>query len=152
MKKNSVVELAAKLDKAQAVLDELRACCGYDSFGQTKFAAENRIESAVEAAERAYRDRRNRSKQFDEKLFSEPAWDILLDLFIHQSRNEEVTIKSACIGSNAPDTTALRWLKVLEEHGLLKSSADRNDQRCRLVALTPEGFESMSRYLEQIAR
>ncbi|QIQ87795.1 MarR family winged helix-turn-helix transcriptional regulator [Erythrobacter sp.] len=153
MERKSIKDLAVTLDKAEAVLNEIRAASGFDILGPKPTAPGlRRIETAVEAAERAYKDRRKRAEEFDDALFGEPAWDILLDMFIHQSRSEEVTVKSACIGSGAPNTTALRWLKVLENYGLIQSKPDPNDQRRRLLALTAEGFEAMTRYLEAIAR
>lgn len=101
----------------------------------------------------AYDERRARAKQLKHKdIFGEPAWDMLLDLYIHQAQNEEVSVKSAAIGSAAPATTALRWLNVLETKGLVRSLDDPNDSRRRLVRLTAEGYEAMTRYLNEIAK
>ena len=96
---------------------------------------------------RVYADRRERSKHFErEQIFGEPAWDMLLDLYIHQARNEKVSVKSALIGSGASASTAMRWL------GVLDAEDDPADSARRLVRLTPEGYEGITRYLEQIAR
>lgn len=100
----------------------------------------------------AYDQRQSRNKAFsDDDLFGEPAWDILLDLYIHQARSDSVSVKSACIGSGAPATTALRWLHVLETKGMVCSADDPTDSRRRLLRLTAEGYECMTRYLEGIA-
>lgn len=153
MSQTDVRGLAEKFDAALAMLDEIRAASGYDVFGQKRIQPDLRRETALETAVRAYEDRRSRAEQFEEgKLFSEPAWDILLDLFIHQSRHEQVTVRSACIGSGAPNAVAIRWLKALEGEGLVQIMQDLEDQTRRLVSLTAEGYESMLRYLEKISR
>ena len=54
----------------------------------------------VELARQTYEDRRRRTKIFQsEELFGEPAWDILLDLFIAAKERRRVSVTSACIGS-----------------------------------------------------
>lgn len=84
----------------------------------------------VELARQTYEDRRRRSKIFQaDDLFGEPAWDILLDLFIAAKERRSVSVTSACIGSAVPSTTALRWITILEKHGLLVREADPGDAR-----------------------
>ena len=153
MQQKDVKKLAEKLDSALEILDEIRASSGFDIFGERRIRLEPRRETALEAAKRAYEDRRARTEEFgDGGLFGEPAWDILLDLFIHQSRHEQVTIKSACVGSGASDATAMRWLRALSSEGLITIAQDPADEMYRLVSLTAEGYESMLRYMERIAR
>jgi hypothetical protein len=95
-------------------------------------------------AESAYLDRRRRDKYFsDATLFGEPAWDILLDLFIAAGEKKRISITSACIGAAAPPTTALRWLTILERSGLVEREGDERDQRRSYVRLTKLGFDRM---------
>lgn len=149
---NPVKRLAEHLDEAQLALEELRRTCGCDAFPPIDFKPQRRHQTALEAAQMAYEQRQSRNKIFfDNDLFGEPAWDILLDLYIHQARNESVFVKSACIGSGASATTALRWIQVLETKGLLCSAEDPTDSRRRLLRLTAEGYECMTRYLEGTA-
>jgi hypothetical protein len=77
---------------------------------------------------------------------------MLLDLFIKQTEREEVAVKSATLGSEAPPSTEARWLQLLERHGLIAYHSDPEENACRLVHLTPTGYEGMLRYLESIAR
>jgi DNA-binding MarR family transcriptional regulator len=101
-----------------------------------------------ELALQAYRDRRRRSTIFgDDALFGEPAWDILLDLFVAGEKNRRVAVTSACIGSGVPSTTALRWLSVLETRGLIEREYDDQDARRSFVRLTPQGRAHMVEYL-----
>lgn len=103
-------------------------------------------------AKAIYEARRARCRHFGGlDLFGEAAWDILLDVFIRQGEGEKVSVKSACVGSGVPASTALRWLNVLEFHGLLMSEDDPDDQRRRLLSLTPHGLRTMTDCLAEFA-
>jgi hypothetical protein len=109
--------------------------------------------SILEIAEKIYSSRRRRAEFFPEdELFGEPAWDILLDLFIAQCRGKAISVTSACIGSQAPNTTALRWLKALESRGFVITKPDLRDKRRQFVELTPEAYQRMSAYLQKVAK
>ncbi|QIQ86159.1 winged helix DNA-binding protein [Erythrobacter sp.] len=98
-------------------------------------------------ARKTYAARRRRGAIFgDEEIFGEPAWDILLDLYIAHVERKPVSVSSACIGSAAPPTTGLRWLGVLADRGLVAREHDPEDQRRVLVRLTESGLEAMDRY------
>ncbi len=106
--------------------------------------------SHLALARKAYALRRKRDSLFgNPDLFGEPAWDILLDLFIAQGEGKRVSVSSACIGSAAPPTTGLRWLGVLAEQGLVVRENDPDDHRRVLVRLTPAGTAAMERFFEQ---
>lgn len=102
-------------------------------------------------AVRSYEDRRARMRHFrDHQIFREPAWDLLLDLFIRQTRGEQVSVKAAAIASGVPATTALRWLKALEDGKLISIEGDNKDGRRKSIRLTPSGYEIMEHYLVEI--
>lgn len=65
--------------------------------------------------------------------------DILLDLFVNEAIDRNVAVSDACIASRSPATTALRWLGLLQERGLIQKRNDPSDQRRWFVSLTPEG-------------
>ncbi len=103
-------------------------------------------------ARRLYRDRRTRGLLFgDENLFGEPAWDLLLDLFIAAKERKRVPVTSACIGAAVPTTTALRWLALLEERGLILREADPTDARRIFVRLSADAYARMVAYFVRAA-
>lgn len=107
----------------------------------------------VELARQTYEDRRRRSKIFrSEALFGEPAWDILLDLFIAAKERRRVSVTSACIGSAVPSTTALHWIAILEKQGLLVREADPSDARRVYVKLSASGYGAMLEYFSSSSR
>ncbi len=92
--------------------------------------------------------RKLRNDIFGSELFGEPAWDILLDLFCAYKSNSAITVTSACIAGNCPQTTALRYLDKLQIQGLIKRERDHVDCRRTYVSLTPAGVNKMSRWLD----
>jgi hypothetical protein len=107
----------------------------------------------ADLARQHYRDRRLRAKIFGgETMFGEPAWDILLDLFIATKERRKVSVMSACIGSAVPSTTALRWISALEREDLISREDDPDDARRTYVALTERGYDAMSEYFEVASR
>lgn len=83
-------------------------------------------------------------------LFGEPAWDILLDVFIAQKSRREVQVSSVCLDAGVPSTTILRWLTRLEQEGLIYRASDNVDGRRRYVRLTEAGDALMERVLDVV--
>ena len=140
--------LAQSLDviagELQAILGENRDGDARSGNGRTVHATP---EMLGELAHAAYRDRRRRAQLFgDDTLFGEPAWDILLDLFIAAIRQKRVAVTSACIGAAVPTTTALRCLKILEEKGLIAREEDAEDARRTFLRLSPVAYQLMVEY------
>lgn len=137
-----------------ASLNQAQTYSGSTSEGATTHLALNsdvKIQRRrnAELARDAYAIRRRRAVIFDnDELFGEPAWDILLDLYVANAEQKSVSVSSACIGSAAPPTTGLRWLGVLSEQGLILREHDPEDQRRVLVRLTEKGLSAMDEYFE----
>ena len=98
-------------------------------------------------AEGEYRARRKRSEFVEGDLLGEPAWDILLDLFIQGVRNKRISVSSACKASACPDTTALRWLASLEAKTLVERECSDLDRRVQFVRLSEAGMLAVSSWL-----
>jgi len=81
-------------------------------------------------------------------LFGEPAWDILLDVFIAFKSRREIQVSSVCLESGVPSTTILRWLTRLEQEDLIYRAHDTVDGRRRYVRLTDAGEALMRRVLD----
>lgn len=109
--------------------------------------------SELEVAKSLLHERRLRAKiDFGEGLLGEPGWDILLDLYVRQASLEPVSIKSACIASRVPSTTALRWINLLERAGLVEREKDASDARRSFVHLSVRGESLMDSYMSLVIR
>jgi len=104
-------------------------------------------EASAHIAKRYLRARRERARLFPEELFADPAWDILLDLYVAQANKQRISISAACIASGVPSTTGLRWIGRLEELGLVRRNDDPNDRRRAYIALTPTAVSRVERWI-----
>ncbi len=92
------------------------------------------------------RMRRLREKFFPAELFSDPAWDMLLDLMAARLDRRPVSVSSLCIASAVPATTALRWIKTMTEAGLFERCADPHDGRRVFIALAEDTAHKLASY------
>ena len=107
---------------------------------------------SLDTIRQVIRARRLRSRFFDEELFADPAWDMLLDLLQAEIAQHRVPVSSLCIAAAVPATTALRWIKTMTDAGLFKRRADPHDGRRVFVELSPGASESMRRYFGEIGK
>ena len=96
------------------------------------------------------RARRLRSRFFEEDLFADPAWDMLLDLLQAEIAQLRVPVSSLCIAAAVPATTALRWLKTMTDKGIFVRRADPHDGRRVFVELSPDASSAMRRYFAEV--
>jgi DNA-binding MarR family transcriptional regulator len=87
--------------------------------------------------------RRLRERFFEFGLFADPAWDILLQLFEAKLGQFRVSVGALSIGTGVPSSTALRWIRALEQKGLIRRRPDPFDARRIYVELSEEGSETM---------
>lgn len=97
-------------------------------------------------------ERMNRTRFFSRDLFSDPAWDILLELYAAELGQYRIAISSLCLRTAVPSTTVLRWVSVLDSEGLITRRKDPFDQRRVYVGLTTKGSDCMESYVEANAR
>ena len=102
----------------------------------------------VNLAKRIKEVRAVRAVVFAPELFGEPAWDLLLALYIAEGDQYRLKVTAACIESNVPETTALRWLSSLHEAGLIRYDSNPTDARSRYVALSTAGVAMMDHLLK----
>lgn len=88
--------------------------------------------------------RRLRDRFFSPDLFADPAWDILLDLSASRLEKKQVSVSSLCIAAAVPPTTALRWIRMMTDQGLLERRADPADARRMFVDLSDASFASVA--------
>ena len=93
-----------------------------------------------------------RARFFDELLFADPAWDMLLDLLQAEIAQHRVPVSSLCIAAAVPPTTALRWIKTMTDAGLFLRRSDPHDGRRVFVELSPGASESIRRYFAEVGK
>lgn len=83
----------------------------------------------------------------DAGIFGDPAWNIMLDLYVSQHDARGVTVGDACIASGAPTTTGLRYIERLVSMRLIERHNGRHDARVKELRLTEMGLAKMSAML-----
>jgi DNA-binding IclR family transcriptional regulator len=99
---------------------------------------EDQIESILQV-------RRKRGEIFGEGLFSDPAWDILLELFAAELGKRKLGLPD--LAHIAPRSTVARWVAKLEEMRLVVCDGDPLRPDDFSIALSRECSAKMSAYL-----
>lgn len=92
-----------------------------------------------------------RRQLFDEHLFADPAWDMLLELFALRSEDHRVSVSKLSLAAGVPGTTGLRWIDKLETESLVFRIADPLDGRRVWIELSQQGVATMRAYLQRIS-
>lgn len=95
--------------------------------------------------------RKARRRYFPTDLFHEPAWEMLVALFIIYDTDQSMNVKALVSCSDAPATTSQRWIDHLHKSGLIDRVTDPIDRRRIDISLSEQGHEAMMRYLSDIA-
>lgn len=98
------------------------------------------VEEYIDAARREIARRAARAKALDPDYFVEPAWNILLDLYVGSfDRRGATPTNSVLVASQAAATTGLRYIILLEGAGEVERLPCPKDGRVTLVVLTCVG-------------
>ena len=97
------------------------------------------------------RARRLRERFVSANLLSDPAWDMLLELYECHISQIRISISALCDILPIPPSTALRWFKKLQDEGLADRNPDKFDARRSWVFLTSKGIKAMEDYFTHLA-
>lgn len=86
--------------------------------------------------------RRARSDILGHHLFSDPAWDILLELYAAKLGDRRMSLADVARAIDTPQSTTKRWATALEESGLVQSKAGLTDDVIWL-SLTDQGADKL---------
>ena len=91
-------------------------------------------------------DRQKRVERFGRAMFGEPAWEMLLLLYVAQASARYTASRLARV-SGYSKATAIRWLDYLEKEKLILRKSHPTDQRSVFIELTDKGISSLELYL-----
>lgn len=95
--------------------------------------------------------RRLREEVIGSELFSDPAWDILLDLYTALARGGRVKSSSVSVIAGVPPSTGRRWVSKLLDLGLIERIKERPDQRFTYLGLSAKGRDIMEAFMIRLA-
>ncbi len=101
----------------------------------------------IAAARQLHRQRIRRARFFPAAVIgNDLGFDILLLLVAFGPQQ----VTSLAYGADRPQTTTLRWVDLLHQHGLIARTRSNPDRRRTMIALTPTGEAAMTAYLEAL--
>lgn len=106
--------------------------------------------AAIAQSEFHSRQRRNNLIRHD--LFAEPAWDILLLLYVAHYRDQAMEVCRICSAISVAPTTALRWIGQLLDRDLATHLPPESSTQDVRIALSQDGIEEMERYLRDFLK
>lgn len=104
-------------------------------------------EKVVSAAIRAWRER---ACYLPAELLSDPAWGMLLELLHAEIMERRVSLSALCKASAASTPSAIRWLKALDERGLVIRKSDPLKPGTDFVELSPKGSTALRLYFRDM--
>ncbi len=82
------------------------------------------------------------------ELFGDPAWEMLIDLFVHECERKRLSISALCVTSSIPMSSALRLAQRLCDAGITRRVPDPIDGRRTFIRLDPVIAHRIRAYFE----
>lgn len=123
--------------------DDVLRCSSVEPF---------RRDELISRARGVFLARRLRAQHFNRIIFAEPAWDILLLLYLADSSGGRQTIGQLAALVETPLTTVLRWVACLEMEHLVERMDHPTDRRIVFIRLTDEGRKALDAFLGEMPR
>ena len=136
-----IKDLTARLAEVANGIDER---IGHEAPPASTATPLNRARALIE-------QRRLRRRFLPEELFHEPAWDMLLALYVASHDHRVMNVKTLVSSADAPVTTSQRWIEHLAKLGLVRRMVDPIDRRRIEVSLSDDGRRAIEAYLAAIA-
>lgn len=128
-------------DRLRRIRDEL-------ALVQSMVRNENEARIAPADIGRVVRSAREGIGQFFESsLFADPAFDMLLFVFLEEEAGRPVETSACYRASGVPRTTAVRWINMLVSLGMFESAPHPTDRRLALLSLSEPTREGMRQWL-----
>lgn len=121
-----------------------------DQLGQSRGAEQPEKLAAV--ARFLIWSRQRRNAMLSEIDFGEPAWDMILDLYVSSIEKRRVSVSSLCVAAGVPSSTALRWINSMVDAGHFIRQQDGEDARRRYIDLSPDMNRTVETYLIELRR
>ena len=114
--------------------------------GQSELEAVRETDPRKFAARIMFETRKARSRLFPASMFSDPAWDMLIALYIAEQAPAAADLARSI---SASVTTAMRWIEILETHRLIVREQSPTDRRAHTIRLSEQARNSLNSLLSE---
>lgn len=118
--------------------------------GATAAGTAGSARSPSDVARTLLAQRQARLDFFPSELFHEPAWDMLLALYVADDDRQTMNVKTLVATTSAPVTTSQRWIDHLHKLKLIDRIIDPVDRRRVEISLSDTGQRAVVAYLERV--
>lgn len=94
---------------------------------------------------------RCRNQVFAPADLGNPAWDVILDLYVQESQGFRVSLDHLALSGELRAETVYACVDALEAAGLVERAPDRFDRRTTWLSLTENGKRRMAEFMLQSA-
>lgn len=136
------------LEDANRLLRLLTVHADLDRLGPRGMDAGDEAGQRLARAQQILAHRRRRVELFGKELFGEPAWEMLLLLYVART-TQRYTVGQLAQASGAPKSSGARWIDHLEQQGLVEKDQHPTDRRTAFVRLSQKGQDELSLYLSE---
>lgn len=105
---------------------------------------------SADFARQLWWERRLRTAFFPAELFSEPAWDLILDIFAAERTGEPVRMSKAHLSACAPPSVAERKARMLVKIGMVTATPVTPGGRKLELKLTPRAASQLEQLLHEM--
>ena len=125
-KPGDIEDVVKRLDALLRTMDEVPAAAASMPVGQ----------DIVEAGRRSLAALRERERLFGVGLFTDPAWTILIHLFVASEEGRTARAECVCAAAAVPETVAMPCIALLVSAKLVKRRPHHGDPQATYLELT----------------
>jgi DNA-binding MarR family transcriptional regulator len=129
-----------RLELASSDFDALKRILASLANDDAKSSELCEDEASREIARIIFEMRNLRMRLFPASMFNEPAWDMLVALYIEREVSAAADLARL---TSTPVSTAMRWIEYLESHKLVTRESSPGDRRSHIIRLTDQARSNM---------
>jgi DNA-binding MarR family transcriptional regulator len=145
-----VYQIVEQISDIQKNIGRISEQIGYEI--QHKLTDDELDNYLVEMLGKYFENKRLRYIIVSQDLFSDPYWDILIELFHARLRGKNITVSAAATAGNMPQTTGLRYLDSLLSMEYVYRERDDWDGRKVFIRISDKAFLLMKEYFIRILK
>jgi DNA-binding MarR family transcriptional regulator len=81
---------------------------------------------------------------------SEPAWDMLIELYCRESTGHSTTAALLTSAADVPPSTAARWIEHLTQESFIRTRPHSSDPKTEFIEMTESSIDALERYFAKI--
>ena len=142
----------SKKDAVPGTLNRGEGCADHDSVSGLKALLNEKSERCPVTEDHILSVlfvRRARAELIGRKLFSDPAWDLMLELYAARLGERTVCPADLALAIDTPISTTSRWITALNRRGLVETSGNPVEATVTQIQLSEEGFAKMQKLADR---